>query len=343
MGRAFTPEQSAYVLSPEFSVVGYAERWPHDDRPFESLTRHRRRYGVGGPVGLTPKSDDPKVSWNKSEIDFHWTDILGPLDELQQIAKRSSGAQDVATIRIKTDEPIPVVFISDYHIGSWGTSARDLYTNITRLREMGLRIAILGDMLQMSIRLRGVLEVSDNILPPRMQHLAWESLLDDLSHLILWGTWCNHAVQREEDATGFSYHAELFRERFVYHSGIGHIDLEVGTDDDYQTYRIASSHRFRGNTSASPLAGQKKYMRLQGIDRELAVAGDSHCPAMECYYDGPLARIALNCGSLQADSGYAKRYFSPYSHDDMPVVVFHPDEHVMVPYSSLDRYQKVVS
>ena len=337
----FSEAQSAYVLSSDFSVNGYAKRWPDDDRSVESLTRHRRRHGVGGGVVLHQKRDDPAVSWDKHEIDFHWTDVLGPLDALQQIAKRASGAQDAATIRIETTDPVPVLFVSDWHIGSWGTSVRTLAETTKRIRDLGLRMAVLGDMLQMAIRLRGVLEVSDNALVPRMQHRFWDSWMTDMMDLILWGTWDNHAVQREEDAIGYSPYAESFRENCVYHSGIGHVDLVVGLDAP-ETYKIASSHRFRGNTPLSPVGGQKRYMRFEGIDRELAVAGDSHRPGLECYYDGPLARIALNCGTLQSDSGYAKRYFTPYSHDDMPVVVFHSDEHLMIPYPSLDHYEKAV-
>jgi hypothetical protein len=339
MGRAFSPEQSAYVLSPEFSIVGYQRRWPDDERSVESLTRHRRRYGDGGPVGLTPKADDPQVSWDKHEIDYHWTDVLAPYDLIQRLRKRSSGAQDTATIRVDSDEPVALCFISDWHIGSWGTSLRAVAEMTKRISDAGVRLAVLGDMLQMAIRLRGVLEISDNMMPPRDQFLFWDSWSSDMAHLILWATWDNHAVQREEDATGFSFYAHGLREKCVYHSGIGHIDLEVGD----QTYHIASSHRFSGNTKGNAVGGLKKYMRFEGIDRELAVSGDTHRPAFEHYFDGPLPRIAMNCGTLQDDSGFGKRNISLYAHDAMPVVLFYPDEHMMIPFQSLQHYQKVVS
>ena len=98
---------------------------------------------------------------------------------------------------------------------------------------------------------------------------------------------------------------------------------------------MCSSHRFRGDTPNNPLNGSIKYMRHHGIDREIAIAGDSHVPEIRAYADGPLSRLAINCGSLQTDSGYAKRNFTPYTHTWMPVVVFYPDVHLMVPYQDL--------
>jgi hypothetical protein len=189
-------------------------------------------------------------------------------------------------------------------------------------------------MQQMSIRLRNVMEMGDNLLSPRLQDLFFESWVDDLALLLLWSTWDNHSVERQESQAGTSRYAEILKEKCIYHSGIGHVDLTVGE----QTYKIASSHRFTGNTPLNPTAGQEKYMRFEGIDRELTVAGDSHRPSLKEYADGPLNRIAINVGSLQQDSGYAKRYFSLYTHDWMPVVVFRPDSHQMIPYASLEKY-----
>lgn len=276
----------------------------------------------------------PEVEWDKHDADFHWTDVLGPLTALQEVAKRSSGSQDFATVRLIVDRPTPVLFISDWHIGSWGISYRRLAGYGKAIQAFGMHVACLGDMLQMAIKLRNVLEMSDNALPPRLQDRFLESWLGDFWPHVLWSTHDNHSVERQEQATGFSHYAELFKEKTIYHSGIGHIDLELGE----QTYKIASAHRFRGNSFLNPVHGQMRYMRMEGIDREISVAGDSHKPGITAYYDGPQARLAINCGTLQTDSGYAKRYFSLFTHDAFPVVVFHPDRHVAIPFLSLQHY-----
>jgi hypothetical protein len=339
LARPFTPEQSTYILSDLFTPFGYYASFPEDtERTPESIARHRRRFrgGVTTPV-LKPKPDDPQVMWDKSDVDFHWTDVLEPLERLAEIRAAASGAQDHGHICINSDTPVPVVFLSDWHIGSWGTSHLKIAQMTQTLVKNNLRVALLGDLLQMSIKMRGVLEMSDNALPPGLQQRFLSSWYEDIARLVLWATWDNHAVTRQEDAMGFSPYAEVFKHSTIYHSGIGHIDLQIGDE----VYKIASSHKFRGNTSLNPVGGQKKYMRFEGIDRELTVAGDSHRPAMESYFDGPLPRLAINCGSLQEDSGYAKRYFSLYTHDAMPVVLFYPNEHRMVPYMSLEDYLAV--
>jgi hypothetical protein len=326
------------ITSDLFTPETYRAAFPTDSRSAEALYRARRRYRTAKPGHLLyQREEDPALSWDKKEADVHWSDFLDPLEKLQELHKRSSGSQDIANIFIAATEAVPILFISDWHIGSWGTSYQKLARITKKIQDLGLRVAVLGDMLQMSIRLRGILEISDNALTPRDQLYFLRSWLDDMSQLIVWSTWDNHSVEREEDATGFSYYAELFKERTIYHSGIGHIDLTVGE----QTYKIASSHRFKGNTSQNPVNGAIKYMRFHGIDRELAVAGDSHAPALFEYADGPLPRLALNCGSLQGDSGYGKRHFSPFSHDWMPVVLFCPDTHLMIPFKSLESYEQV--
>lgn len=346
MGKPFSERQSAFILSPDFTVDRYFAAFPDDgDRPIESFFRHRRRQGVGGVSALREREDDPQVSWDKAEGDFHWTDLLAPLDTLQTIWKRASSSQDHARIVIRSPEPVPICFISDWHFGSWGTDLRKFAVTTKKLLDHGIRVAVLGDMLQMAIKLRGVLEVSDNAIPPRYQMLALESWAGDIAHLILWSTYDNHSVQREEDAVGFSQYADIFRAKTIYHNGIGHIDLAIDADDGSggETYRIATAHRFRGNTADNPLGGQIKYMQREGIDRELAVAGDSHRPALKVYPEGPLTRIALNCGTYQTNSGYAKRFFSLYTHDWMPTVLFYPKEHKMIAFPSLDDYLEVAT
>lgn len=290
------------------------------------------------PEGMLYPKDVPEgmpvVQHDKKIGDVNWRDFLEPARALQALAHKASGSQDFANIVIETDRPTAVLLISDWHIGSWGTSLDDVAKLTDLIIDNGLWIASIGDMQQMSIVLRSVIEVADNMLTPRQQDDVWESWLDEMSRYLLWATWDNHVVLRQEKVTGTSRGAEVLKERTIYHSGIGHIDLTVGG----QTYKIASSHRFRGNSYMNPTHGQARYMRFEGIDREIAIAGDSHRPAVQTYTDGHLPRIAVNCGSLQKDSGYAKRHFSLFTHDWMPVLEFWPNQHLVQPYQSLAHY-----
>ena len=90
----------------------------------------------------------------------------------------------------------------------------------------------------------------------------------------------------------------------------------------------------------NPVHGQMRYMRFEGHDREFAMSGDSHVPGMAKYTDGSKVRVAVNTGSLQTNSGYAKRYFSLMTHKVFPVIEFRHDEHVMTPYWSVADWLK---
>ena len=287
---------------------------------------------------LVPKEGAPDVRQNKPDVSL--------VDDLTAIARQRqaqhaamSGGTDFPCFFIESDRPVPVLFIADWHVGSWGADYDAIERTTQEIEALGLKVAVLGDMLQMSINMRSVLEVMDNLLTPREQmrwNMAW---LERLAPHILWVVWDNHVVMREEKATGFSWYAEMMKDKVVYSSGLNHVDLLVG-GADFETYRIASSHRFRGRSMYNAVHGQQQYMRLEGQDRELCVAGDSHRPAVASYYDGALKRAAINVGTAQTNSGYAKRHFSLYTHDDMPLVEFWPDEHAFQVYDNLAAYKR---
>jgi hypothetical protein len=277
----------------------------------------------------------PEVAWDKHEIDFSWRDLIAPTEELQAIVKAASGSQDHATITVSSTRPVAIALLSDWHFGSWGVSLRKLATATDKLLKSGCYIGVIGDMLQNAIILRNVLEVSDNLIPPRVQQRVLDGWLADIAEKLLFSTWDNHNVERQEKAIGFSPYAEAFREKAIYHNGIGHLDVMVNG----QVYKLAVSHRFRGNSYLNPVHGQMRYGRVEGQDRDIMIAGDSHVPAITHYYESGRRKLAINIGSMQQDSGYAKRYFSLHSSDAMPVLVLDPHKHRATAYWDIDEWQ----
>jgi hypothetical protein len=262
---------------------------------------------------------------------------------MQELSSASSRSQDFAHIAIPSHRDVPIVFISDWHIGSWGVDANAIALAVDRLIELhkthGAYAAVLGDMIEMAVRMRSMIEINGNLLRPREQMDFLGSMLESIAPIILWSTWDNHAVEREESLTGVSMYAELFKEVTIYHSGLGHTNLTIGD----QTYAIATSHRFRGRSQVNPLAAQMNYIQREAPDREIAVAGDSHIPAVMQYVYGNKVRTVANCGTLQTNSGYSKRFFSLYSSTAMPILVFSPDTHCVNAYHSIEHYERAVS
>ena len=274
---------------------------------------------------------------DKREGVLNWREANKVIRDMQELGSRASSSQDTAHIRLDVDEPIGIVFLSDAHLGDWATD-HELFERITDeiLATPGLYIALLGDMAAMNVKLRGVAEVSANLLRPEQQLEYFLSWLDEVDDRLILSTWDNHAVEREENGTGISSFARAQGKRKIpYFNGIGHPDIQVGRE----VYKLAVSHRFRGRSVVNPCAGPMKYLINEAYDREIAAMGDAHVPGVLQFTHGASTKIALNTGSVQLHSGYARRHFSLTTHPVFPVLELHPDRHLAVPYYSVAAWQ----
>ena len=278
-----------------------------------------------------------EIITDKKNANFNWREVTESMISYQSTINNGRADQDIANINIKSDKPIVVLTLADLHLGSYGTDYK-LFKDITDelLGIENLYVVLLGDLLQMSIKMRGIAEISDNLLPPSFQMDFLSSWFDEIKHKVLFSTWDNHSVEREESAVGFSSYAKIFSKNTIYFNGIGHTNLQIGNE----VYNICASHTFKGNSALLPCSGQMNYMRKFGLDREIAIAGDSHVPGLYKYADGGKLRMSLNTGTLQTDSSYAKRYFTLTTNPTMPCFTLDPDEHIFTPYWSLKEYLK---
>lgn len=269
---------------------------------------------------------------DKREGTFNWRDANRFLRGAQDLRSAASSSQDFASIVVESDASVAVLALSDTHIGDWATD-HDLFERITDeiLSTPNLYVALLGDLAQMAIKLRNVSEVSSNLLPPDLQLEYISSWLDEIQHKVLFATWDNHAVEREESQSGISAFARLLSKRVVYHAGIGHPDIHLGD----QLYHLAVSHRFRGSSIDNPVHAVMRYLRREGHDREVGIMGDYHVPGIAKFVHGPTTKVAVNCGTLQLSSTYARRHFSLFSHPVMPVIRLDRDTHLVTPFWSL--------
>ena len=303
-------------------------KFEYPDRTYDGWRIKRQR---SAPSGVQREFlSDKKVG------DFHWRDANQVIQAMIELKENASYSQDRADISIQSDRPIAVLALSDTHIGSWA-SDHGLFERITDeiISTPGLYVALLGDLEQMAIKAsQGVLAVSDNLLPPELQHRYIESWLAEIEHRVLFSTWDNHAVMREEAGSGYSRYADIMKRKVVYHNGIGHPNITVGTE----TYKFAVSHRFRLRTHLNPVHGGMQYIRLEAPDREISMAGDSHVPGYAYWTLGDSEKLSVNSGSLQLNSGYGKRFFSLTTHPIMPVVVLYPNRHKFVPLPSVSDW-----
>jgi predicted phosphodiesterase len=224
--------------------------------------------------------------------------------------------------------------LADTHLGAWSTDY-ELFMRITdEIHSIpNLYLCLLGDMAHMAIKMRSMEEVQENLLPPDLQLMYLESWLSEMQHRVLASCWGNHDTEREQQLTGGSRIVDLYRKMVPYFDGIGIVDLQVGE----QAYSIAMSHRFPGR-GANPVQGPMSYLLKEGLDQDIAIAGDSHVPGIMTFNHGSRQKLAVNCGSIQTDSGYAKRYFSLLTAPIFPCFTLDPQEKIMNGYWSLANY-----
>lgn len=265
---------------------------------------------------------------------FSWRDAVPVVEAMRDLKHRASYSQSEAAFDFsEMDRPMLVMPISDWHFGSFGTNHQALlkFTDFI-LSTPGLYVAVLGDMLQMSINMRGVAEMADNVLTPDLQLRFLESWLEEIAPRVLFSTWDNHAVMREEKNAGSSRYADIFKRRVVYYDGIGHASVLVGT----QTYQFAASHFFQGRSIYNPVHGQIRYGMWENPDADIIIAGDSHVPGFMQYTRGGKWHTAINCGTAQKQSAYAKRFFSLKTFADFPCLSLHPNRHQVTVYQNVE-------
>lgn len=317
-------------------AAGYADflRWGGDpERSKDAFDGRRRRLGLLGALAPKPGAPLP-TEWDKKAGEFDWREANRLIAAGQDLRHRASASQTEARIAIDADRPVSVLCLGDTHIGAWSAD-HDLLERITDelLSIPDLYVILLGDAVNNAIKLRGVAEVKDDFLPPDLQAEYLASWLREIAPRVLFAVWGNHEARAEEQA-GANPFAALFKQATVYFSGIGHADVTVGGE----TYRIAASHHFQGRSIYNPAHGPQRYLVMQGHDREIAVAGDSHVPGVLAFVHGATRKLAINTGSSQTESAYARRFFSLTTHPVFPVLVLDPHRHDFHAYWSLGQY-----
>lgn len=278
---------------------------------------------------------DGSISDKKVPEKVNWREMKNLVQQTQRLKKRISGSQNFLNRHIKTKKPICIMVLGDTQLGSFGTDY-DLFEKLTDqiVNTPNLYVIIVGDIIQMAIKMRGLAEVLDNAISPDMQLMWLESWLEEIEHKVIASTWDNHSSMREEKVIGYSRYGQIFSKKVPFFNGIGHINLKVGNE----TYKIAASHFFRGKSMYNKAHAPMRYMREKANNIEIAVQGDFHQPGILMQEFGGVWRLSIVCGSIQTDSTYAKRFFSLETLPNMPCFTLHPKKHLFNAYATVGHF-----
>jgi hypothetical protein len=338
----YTADEDADLF--RLTLTAWVAKYPH--RTIWGGTRRRKtlkKQGVAAGILADAIQDHRHVERefkdDKRIARVNWRRANDLAQQMQALHEDTRSSQDVGTIDFShLDRPILVLPWSDQHWGDWATD----YATFERVTDEildtpDLFVALVGDIAQMAIKLRRVAEVASNLFTPTQQVEFLEDWLNELSHKVLFATWCNHGVEREEAGTGISAIARILKDRVVYHNGIGHPDVIVGQ----QTYRFAVTHRFRFYSSLNPTHGCHRYIERQAPSRDIAIMGDIHTPASDQRWLEGRLRTGIVTGSIQYNT-YGRRHFSLHRTDKFPTLLLDPEEHEVSVFPNLSQATRVL-
>lgn len=295
---------------------------------------------IKAALGSFATGSRPEFPSDKKLGEFNWREAIPWINEGQQMRKRASRSQDHASIVLGDgSSPIILATLSDLHIGSVGAD-HNLLMELTDeiINTPNLYVALLGDYAEFAVAMRSISEICGQILSPDMQMRFVESWMEEICPKVAWATWDNHGSMRGEKFIGEDVWSRIIGKNVVYHGNIGHTTVSVGG----QSYKIASSHKFRGSSMLNPAHACMRYLRMEAPDCEIAMMGDTHVPMATKYREGGSTRAAINTGNLHLKSGYAHRHFSLAEHPYFPCVVLYPDTHNFSPQWSVADAIKLV-
>jgi hypothetical protein len=277
-----------------------------------------------------------EIKSNKKVAELDWREWTEHLERTQELYAKAAQTQTFAEITLPGERPVCILPWSDLHWGGSGVDYKIFRTTTDEiLATPDLYVALVGDLVEFAIKLRSVAEICAQIVGPDKQVQFLENWLDEIKPKLILATFGNHDFDRSEAAEGFSIVKKMLAHRTICFSGIGHADIRVGE----QVYKMAISHKFRGFSYLNPTHAGARYLRMQGIDREIAIQGDIHQPAFSQYYDGPVKRVSMVAGTLNVQSTYAQRYFSIFTQPYYPVLELHNKQHLFTPFENLQSWK----
>lgn len=270
-------------------------------------------------------------SENEKNTDLSWREMIEPMKGIQSLKSKNSKSQRTPTIHLEASEPIILLPFGDQHLGAMATDY-EAFVSFTEeiLSNPRIYVFLLGDLVNLAIKLRGVAEVQGDILNTDLQLQFLESWLDDVQHKLIASVAGNHD-DRFEKLTGSDIVSKIVSARTAHSPGLQHVTLKVGEAE----YKIAASHLLRGYSMYNPLHAQHRYLRTEAPWADLVMSGHTHRPAFSTFLEAGKKVTLLNCGTTKTNDGYAKKYFSLYSQVAYPVVVLNNKEKVITPYWSL--------
>lgn len=228
--------------------------------------------------------------------------------------ERAEGESRCVDIKIDTDRPIAIAFLSDVHLGSAGVDYELLKETADIIREHPLAYCITGGDITDSL----FFNANEEVFNQGEQYIYLQKMLEHIgSRSILAGIVGNHEAWISNSGV-HNYMEFTGKTKRPLLRGVSYINLDVGG----QEYKIMTSHQFKGHSYLNPNHPQGRANReIHGAD--IIMSGHTHKPAEQSIYQqefgGGTKKITLiNGKTFKRLDNYGKdRGFSAVTDDQL--------------------------
>lgn len=254
-----------------------------------------------------------------------------------QVAHRAEIANQIKTdveIKVDTNRPFGVAFMSDWHIGSLGTDHAALLRDIELINSCDNLVAYVGG------------DPVDNFIPEKFAHAARDGQI--VSPNFQWRMF-RYAIEKLQPslmAVGRGNHdawtsrnasiegiTQALRGIPVLHTGEDtYIDLKVGE----MTYTIYRKHRPIGSSRTNRTAGAKRSYDLGRRTFDVGVTEHHHEAAYSVEQRHGHYRYFITTGSYKVEDSHAAEWGFHHGGIGVPVVIFYPFRKKMIVYLNLE-------
>lgn len=291
-----------------------------------------------GINGLRELLNSPVIVEDDTSIeDISWRDMIPAMEQMKSLRKRNSGSSHFIDVEVSTKDPICIIPFGDVHIGAIGTDY-NLFTKITEeiINTPNLYIILMGDELDLAIKLRSIAEVMTSLLTPELQVQFMKSWLHEIKHKVLFAVQGNHDA-RIKQLSGVDVPKNIIKKVVPYSTGICHVNLKVGDI----TYKVAAAHKFPGHSMWNVNHANKKYGTMQYPEGDIFLGAHTHRPGAAFDWESGKLKVYINSATLKTEDSYASTWFSILTTPIYPCVVVDPKQKLISPFVSVGHWKSI--
>ena len=325
----------------QWSTVGEAVKM----HPEKARSKYRRFLLQRDGISIEQEELDAETTSNlnpfvefldkKHSEDIDWRELLDLASTASDMNRRMAYQQRTATIRIKTDVPIAILYTGDWHLGDslvdynqWLEDMRIL------LGTPNLYMIDMGDDYQNMRQFKNLASILDQVLSPKQQVALMRSLITELTDKgkLLAKIGGNHDEEFDQRIFGESlqYYLYKYSDAPVFPNK-GLVTLKIGKEE----YTNLIFHKSRFRSILRPAHGAFREWQLS-YPAEVVVGAHDHTPAFESWWGYALAEqtgasfggevFLMKIGTYQ-DSDFGWRYFHNGGFPLTQTIIYYPDRH----------------